>query len=109
MPNWKYPCIKVNCQKPVKSNQKGLQCNICEKWIHLKCTDLTVTQYELLKDNADLPFYCLNCKPRSIYADVIFDNTTLCINNDSTNSLSNSSACSSDFEWVDDSDPESSM
>ena len=76
--------------------------------MHLKCTDLTETQYEFLRDSADLPFYCLVCKPRSIFADVIFDNTTLCINNDSTNTISNSSACSSDFEWVDDSDSESS-
>ena len=75
MPNWKYPCCQ--CKKPVKSNQKGLECDACKKWVHFKCTDLTETQYDFLGINEDFPFYCLNCKPRSHYADLIFADANL--------------------------------
>ena len=70
--NYKYPCIQCKT-KPVKSNQKGIQCNTCKKWVHAKCTDLTNAQYDILKADEDLPFFCLICKPRSNYADLIFD------------------------------------
>ena len=76
MPNWKYPCI-VCITKPVRTNQKGLLCNTCKKWLHLKCTDLSDGQYEFLETHIELPFYCLLCKPRPHYADLIFDNTFL--------------------------------
>ena len=118
MPNWKYPCIK--CCKPVKSNQKGFKCNICDKWIHFKCTNLTLTQYDFLEVNEDTPFFCLICKPRPSYADLIFENINASNNNDVSNSstlpdnnndndtpnssLYFSSAHSSDFEYIDDSD-----
>ena len=32
---WKNPC--GTCQKPVKSNQDGLQCDSCDTWFHLRC------------------------------------------------------------------------
>ena len=70
-PKWKYPCIE--CAKPVKSNQKGIECSICNKWVHLKCTDLT----DSLEANENMPFYCLNCVPRLLYADGLFGNNTL--------------------------------
>ena len=70
--NYKYPCIQCKT-KPVKSNQKGIQCNTCKKWVHAKCTDLTNAQYDILKADEDLPFFCLICKPRLNYADLIFD------------------------------------
>ena len=115
MPNWKYPCIE--CQKPVKSNQKGLECDICKKWVHFKCTDLTQGQFIFLEVNEDIPFYCLVCKPRLLYADAIQDMNTEYLNSN-LNSPPNlsveynsdcefSSAHSSDFEYVDESDSES--
>ena len=61
MPNWKYPCLK--CTKPVKKNQKGIECNNCVKWVHLKCTNLTEEQYNFLETNENVPFYCLLCEP----------------------------------------------
>ena len=33
--HWKYPC--TTCQKPVKNNQAGLQCDPCDAWTHLRC------------------------------------------------------------------------
>lgn len=34
-PNWKFPC--GSCNKPVKKNQKGFQCDHCNLWYHTKC------------------------------------------------------------------------
>ena len=63
------------CKKPVKSDQEGLLCETCKKWVHLKCTDLTDAQYDFLKVHEDdAPFFCLNCCPRPHYADIICDN-----------------------------------
>ena len=133
MPNWKYPCLE--CDKPVKKNQIGIECNICSKWVHLKCTNLNEIQYKYLETNINAPFYCLICKPRLLYTDIInettFPNTTASpptsiltdienslnylsdhssslINlNDSTSSLGCCSANSSDFVYVDESDSDS--
>ena len=73
-PKWKFPCIE--CAKPVKSNQKGIECTICIKWVHLKCTNLTQDQYDLFETNTNMPFFCLNCKPRLLYTDAISENPT---------------------------------
>ena len=110
MPNWKYPCIK--CQKPVKTNQKGLQCNTCNKWLHLKCTDLTLDQYNFLETNINSPFYCLICKPKTLCADGTSTNINLSVSFDSSLNDSNynndtSSANSSDFVYVDETDSDS--
>ena len=73
MPNWKYPCRK--CFKPVKSNQKGLECNNCIKWVHFKCTNLTDTQYNFLEENNEVPYYCFICNPEWVC--IIPDNLDL--------------------------------
>ena len=115
MPNWKFPCL--SCAKPVKINQKGIECNACKIWVHLKCTDLSETQYNYLETNEDIPFYCLTCKPRPLYADLIFEDTTFNILTDNSSNHTSASTCSfdldfssahsSDFEYIDESDPES--
>ena len=116
-PIYKYPCLE--CENPVKSDQQGVQCNICKKWVHLNCTDLNQSQCDFLEDsNDDFLFYCLECKPRPLYSDEIFETASDSPNFDSSNrSLSNppgsdyecSDANSSDFtfEYDDDSDSDS--
>jgi hypothetical protein len=47
----KHPC--TDCNKPVKSNQKAIQCNFCDLWTHLKCTKLTVSEYNLMSKSND--------------------------------------------------------
>ena len=69
----KHPCAGIGCGKPVKSNQKSIACDQCDKWVHLKCTDLSQGQFDFLSQNEDSTFYCLHCKPRTSYADLIFD------------------------------------
>ena len=117
MPNWKYPCFE--CKGPVKSNQRGLQCHVCKIWVHLKCTEFTEAQYNFLEVNEDIPFFCLSCKPRLLYADEILEDTSSNTNLSSADPSPNlsstlnsdsdyefSDAHSSDFELVDDSDSE---
>ena len=60
MPNWKYPCR--SCHKPVKVNQRGLQCELCLCWQHLKCQcEITVPQYEAMKGNTFNYWLCCQC------------------------------------------------
>ena len=86
---------------------------MCNKWVHLKCTNVTWTQFEHLSKNLNVPYYCVKCKPNipqvppnhSTYStpNSSLNNSTLL----STN-LDSSSAQSSDFEFVtDESDSES--
>ena len=57
--NLKYPC--GICCKRVKSNQKAIQCDSCDQWIHIVCNNTTAEEYELLKNQDDL-WVCLLCK-----------------------------------------------
>ena len=115
--NYKYPCLE--CKQPVKKTQEGMMCDACDKWVHLKCTDLTLSQYDILvNSNEEFLFFCLECKPRQLYADFIFENPHDSHNLNSSNpsdSLTSDSevefsdANSADFtyEYVDGSDSDS--
>ena len=59
---YKYPCSV--CQSPCLGNerQNSICCVICDTWVHLKCTDLTLEQFNnYCKEDNDDPFYCSNC------------------------------------------------
>ena len=90
--------------------------NQCHKWVHLKCTDLSTEQFDFLRQNVESVFYCLHCKPRNSYADLIFDQiqdpsyNAEDPHNSTTDTITSfSSAHDSDFEWVTDSDPENDL
>ena len=55
----KFPC-KL-CKKSCKSNQKCINCDICNEWMHLKCTSLSLAQFLEYSDDSLLPFYCIPC------------------------------------------------
>ena len=55
------PCLK--CNDPVCYNDKALQCNGCNKWVHFTCTELTEAQFNILEVDEDSPYYCSLCKP----------------------------------------------
>jgi exonuclease III len=56
--NSKCPCI--TCCKNVNYNQKALYCDSCSKWIHLKCTTLTLNDYaQLATEPSD--WFCTKC------------------------------------------------
>ena len=56
----KYPCGAPDCGKPVKSNQKGIQCDSCLLWYHTKCIYMSDDEYYTL-GTSDMAWYCYKC------------------------------------------------
>ena len=56
--HFKYPC--KSCSKPCKNNQDCIFCEICNLWLHLNCTELSLEQFTNYAAS-DLPFYCIEC------------------------------------------------
>ena len=52
------PCVV--CTKRVQDNQRGIYCDCCHQWVHLKCTTLTVKDYSLLSNQTD-NWFCQCC------------------------------------------------
>ena len=48
------------CEKIVKTRDKAICCDLCNKWIHIKCNNLNDLDYEYLKSN-DETWYCKTC------------------------------------------------
>ena len=78
------------CIQPVLDNEKGLQCNSCNLWIHLNCTDLTAEEYKTLESNEDLPYYCPVCLDSNNTENLLFDTSSI-----------NSSALSTEYSLND--------
>ena len=60
--NYKYPCL--TCGNPCRSNvQNSICCTLCDEWVHLNCTDLTLEQFNhyTSPDNLKDAYYCVNC------------------------------------------------
>ncbi len=75
-PNYKYPC--GTCHKPVKSNQKGILCDSCNKWYHIKCIDMPVDEYFRL-GNSDEPWECNECLLPFNFTDSFFNSSSTSI------------------------------
>ena len=74
-PNWQYPCGV--CENCVRTDSKSIKCDICKKWIHLKCADITLSRYRYLDldENRHIPYYCPNCRPVNIGASSSLNST----------------------------------
>ncbi len=48
------------CSLEFSCRHKSIMCDICNYWIHLKCTKLTLRQFSFLS-TSDMPFYCTEC------------------------------------------------
>lgn len=57
-PNWKFPYGL--CKKPVKCNQRGIQCDSCDSWLHVRCLEMNIDEYEILA-NSSCTWFCPNC------------------------------------------------
>ena len=55
----RFPCTV--CQKPVKCNQRGIQCSICDNWTHAKCGSVSIEEYVRLGEREDDPWVCPSC------------------------------------------------
>ena len=52
----------IKSEKHVYYSQKGILCSGCDLWVHKKCAGLNNSQYELIQDNPNYPWYCRPCK-----------------------------------------------
>ena len=61
-PNIEFTCRECNkcgiCEKNVASNHHAIECDLCSKWIHLKCNKLNTNDYVYHKNNGDEKFFC---------------------------------------------------
>jgi len=55
---YKYPC--GICAKPVKSNQRGIQCDSCNIWYHIRCMSMNISTYDALA-NSSCVWECTGC------------------------------------------------
>ena len=69
-PTWKYPCAA--CSKPVRSSQKGILCDGCCKWHHIKCVNMDHRLYRELSSSDDT-WYCTNCSFPFNFTDSFFE------------------------------------
>jgi hypothetical protein len=46
--------------KPVKRIQRGIYCEDCTYWYHIKCIDLPIDEYQSLSTSSE-SWYCANC------------------------------------------------
>ena len=59
-PTPKHPCIA--CSRAVRSNSKAISCDLCLKWVHIKCCDMSVEKYnELATSQEEFSFICDKC------------------------------------------------
>jgi hypothetical protein len=44
----------------MKRNQRGIYCEDCTYWYHIKCIDLPIDEYQRLSTSSE-SWYCANC------------------------------------------------
>ena len=55
-----YPC--GTCNKPVRDNQNGLQCDLCEVWFHAGCQGVQINEYRLYTSKeCKAKWFCHQC------------------------------------------------
>ena len=51
------------CSKPVRVTEKGVECEVCTQWFHIKCENVSTTLYEVLKDQKNkCHWLCSSCE-----------------------------------------------
>ena len=66
-------CFCCNCLKLCRCNQNCIQCDICNNWLYLKCTQLTDAEFMSL-GASDMPYYCPACNGKLFPFNGISDN-----------------------------------
>ena len=54
-----YPC--GSCKKKVASNHRGLLCDLCDNWFHIKCVSVSVESYEKFCAETEFSWQCPKC------------------------------------------------
>ena len=53
------PCGK--CKELVLQDDKGIGCEVCNHWFHIKCVNVTVTKYKFFMKESDAHWFCPSC------------------------------------------------
>ena len=48
------------CTLEVEDDDKSVQCDLCNRWIYIKCSEIDHQKYEKLKKDL-LAWYCADC------------------------------------------------
>ena len=48
------------CSKNINDRDAAIQCDICQFWMHLRCSKLNLDDYKYLQGSTD-PWFCLSC------------------------------------------------
>ena len=52
------------CDKEVEENDKAIDCDICKKWCHIKCINMSEETYDSLPEEK-FDWVCIRCKEKS--------------------------------------------
>ena len=58
-----FPCSKYN--RAIAKNPKAVQCDICDKWVHIACNNLDMYTYKKLQKDKS-PWYCTCCLQKEL-------------------------------------------
>ena len=65
--NLRWPCSI--CNKNVTQRMKGIKCDTCDKWSHIKCNGISSEEYDYFIKTDDVGFsvdwHCLYCTIKS--------------------------------------------
>ena len=50
-----------DCSKIVTDRDKGIECEICEGWYHIKCQKVSDDTYSNLSENSSIHWFCSWC------------------------------------------------
>ncbi|KAJ8273148.1 hypothetical protein GJAV_G00098050 [Gymnothorax javanicus] len=56
--NTMFPCS--DCGKPVRTNQRAIQCDVCDLWVHCRFISIDLPTYNRLAESDD-PWCCPSC------------------------------------------------
>ena len=57
----RYVCPKCQNKVQDKGKENGIACEVCRKWYHFPCSDLTKQQFAILCKIKDLEWICPKC------------------------------------------------
>ena len=84
--NLRWPCSI--CNRNVTESMKGIRCDNCKKWCHIKCDGTSAEEYEnmVMNENVNVDWHCLYCTLKFNHENFAF---TL-INDDEMDKVNNS-------------------
>ena len=80
--NWNcddpFQCKKCNscnvCNKLVGKNQNAIECEVCSRWVHIKCNKFDKKEYMLHKNDPTRNFFCVECLSDALPFNKVNDN-----------------------------------